>query len=88
MNTCCRDGCDNVVIARDLCRRHYDETRRDRRRKPKPPLPPLVVLCPEDLEDLVAQAVENDARPIFRHLWRVIGEWHLAGLLDEEQEAS
>lgn len=45
---------------------------------------PFVLVCPKDFEGLVAELVENDARPIFRLLWRAIGEWHLAGLLEEE----
>lgn len=51
----------------------------------KQPLPPVVVTCPDDLLPLVAELVELDARPIFRVLWHAIGEWHLQGLLDEDQ---
>lgn len=88
---CAIADCHRTVIARDLCRPHYDalRTRRSQASRngssPKPELlPPVVVQCPNDLISVVAQLAENDARPVFRLLWRAIGDWHLLGLLEEE----
>lgn len=81
---CTVAGCDRTVHAKGFCVRHYQKWRRTgvdptADHNPPPAHPPVVVACPEDLEPLVAQLVENDARQIFTLLWRAIGNWHLQG---------
>lgn len=88
--TCVMEGCGRTVVARGLCRRHYDaiRTRRSqqsrRGKQPDRDHPADDLACPDDLTPLVTQLVENDARAIFMLLWRAIGNWHLQGLLEEE----
>lgn len=75
-------GCDGKHNAKGLCRPHYDRWANNRTIPARHT--PDRVACPDDLVPLVTRLVENDARPIFTLLWRIIGNWHLQGLLEEQ----
>lgn len=88
---CTEYVCNNPELARGLCRKHYDRHRAQGRQGRRTRTQsgntraggPLVIICPDDLIPLVGQCAENDARAIFRVLWKTIGEWHLQGLLED-----
>lgn len=81
--SCAVPTCDRPIHAKGWCMTHYRRVQAGALRpdvpiaQAAPTIVGPIVACPDELLPLVNRCVENDARPIFLELWRLIGLWHL-----------